>query len=279
MASVRVYHAPNIKDFSATVDRGDCTALMAAPRASSESVFPGPRRYLSCASTAAFAASSRSTTSQWSFSAAKCSGVRPQILKEAAPAGTTDAVVALQWGDPCKDGAAFHTKLSRPWQTAANKHPILAKHKYNQHASLDDVILKHESTLLNVLGKRHACHASLCRFHVWTDPFRAEHEQNLIDLPSLPSLPSLWGSPAVLAALRLQVGLGSGEPVDHVEVARACRQMQWSVASEVQKGTEEASIAFKRLDPCFACLRESRPETMQLKHSRELFSPRVREGP
>lgn len=48
------------------------------------------------------------------------------ILLEATPAGRIDAVVALQWGDPCKDGAAFHTKLSRPWQTAANEHPLLA---------------------------------------------------------------------------------------------------------------------------------------------------------
>ena len=77
--ATRVDRAPSIKDFSANVDTGDCAALTAAPRASSESVFPGPRRYLSCASTAAFAASSRSTTSQWPFSAAKCSGVWPQF--------------------------------------------------------------------------------------------------------------------------------------------------------------------------------------------------------
>ena len=47
---------------------------------------------------------------------------------------------------------------------------FLPKHKYNQHASLDDVILRHESTLRDVLGKLphqflQACHASLCRFH------------------------------------------------------------------------------------------------------------------
>ena len=64
-----------------------------------------------------------------------------------------------------------------------------------------------------------------------------ENDQRLIALPSLPSLPSLWGSPAVLA-LRFQVGLGFGEPVDHVQAARFGSQMQWSEASEVQKDAD-----------------------------------------
>ena len=67
--------------------------------------------------------------------------------------------------------------------------------------------------------------------NIGPNPFRAEN-----DRPS--DLPSLWGLPAVCATLRFQVGLGFREPVDHVEVARFGCHMQWSEASEVQKGAE-----------------------------------------
>ena len=116
----------------------------------------------------------------------------------------------------------------------------------NQHASLDEVFIRHESTLY-VLGRLppqflQASHASLC-LPFLDRPFRAENDRKS-DRPSdLPSLPSLWGSPDVLATLRLPLGLGFGEPFDHVQEARKCRHKQWSEASEVQKGAEEASLS------------------------------------
>ena len=91
-----------------------------------------------------------------------------------------------------------------------------------------------------------------------------ENDQRLIALPSLPSLPSLWGSPAVLA-LRFQVGLGFGEPFDHVEVARFGCHMQRRVASEVRRKLQTARSTY-------CCWRDPLPKTMKLKHSRMLFS-------